>query len=387
MTIPFSHLEAQLTAIKQQGLYRNRRVTLSPQGIIIDLANNKTAINFCSNDYLGLANHHKVITAFQQAANQYGVGSGSAHLICGHNYEHHALEEELAHFTGRERALLFSTGYMANLGIITALLDKNDSVFEDKLNHASLLDGGLFSKAKFKRYAHASIKHLDNLLINATGNKLIVSDGVFSMDGDVAPLKQLAITAKHHHAWLMVDDAHGLGVLGNNGGGLLEQCALNQDDVAILMGTLGKAFGTFGAFVAGSELLIETLIQKSRSYIYTTALPPAVAAATRASLKLIQTEPWRRQRLSQLISYFKTSAAQHNLTLMPSLSPIQPIMIGNSEQAVAISNALLDKGFLVSAIRPPTVPQGSARLRVTLSALHTEAHIDGLMEALGRDLN
>jgi 8-amino-7-oxononanoate synthase len=276
---------------------------------------------------------------------------------------------------------------MANLGIITALLDKNDSVFEDKLNHASLLDGGLFSKAKFKRYAHASIKHLDNLLINATGNKLIVSDGVFSMDGDVAPLKQLAITAKHHHAWLMVDDAHGLGVLGNNGGGLLEQCALNQDDVAILMGTLGKAFGTFGAFVAGSELLIETLIQKSRSYIYTTALPPAVAAATRASLKLIQTEPWRRQRLSQLISYFKTSAAQHNLTLMPSLSPIQPIMIGNSEQAVAISNALLDKGFLVSAIRPPTVPQGSARLRVTLSALHTEAHIDGLMEALGRDLN
>ncbi|MFZ2726935.1 MAG: 8-amino-7-oxononanoate synthase [Methylococcaceae bacterium] len=381
MTIPFNQLDQQLADIKARDLYRSRRVIDSPQGIELKI-NNKAVINFCSNDYLGLANHPQVIKAFKTAVDTYGVGSGSAHLICGHNTEHHALEEELAEFTGRERALLFSTGYMANMGVICALIGRGDTVFEDRLNHASLLDGGLLSNAQFKRYTHADINHLENLLIKSTNNKLIVSDGVFSMDGDVAPLIALSTLAKQQNAWLMIDDAHGLGVLGKTGGGLLEQYSLTQNDVPILMGTLGKAFGTFGAFISGSESLIETLIQKARTYIYTTALPPAIAAATRASLKLVQTENWRRDKLKHLINHFRQGAKQCGLMLMPSHSAIQPMMIGSSAEAMALSNALLDKGFLVSAIRPPTVPQGSARLRVTLSACHETAHIDALLSAL-----
>jgi 8-amino-7-oxononanoate synthase len=317
---------------------------------------------------------------------KYGVGSGSAHLICGHGNAHHALEEELAAFTGRDRALLFSTGYMANMGAISALVGRGDTVLEDRLNHASLLDGGLLSSARFKRYAHADCNHLDNLLANAEGNKLIVSDGVFSMDGDVAPLQALSDFAKQHDAWLMVDDAHGLGVLGKNGGGILEQTGLKQDDVQVLVGTLGKAFGTFGAFVAGSEGLIETLIQKARTYIYTTALPPAIAEATRASLKIIQTESWRREKLKHLVEHFRTGAGQLGLPLMASPSPIQPLLIGESEQAVTVSQALFNQGFLVSAIRPPTVPVGAARLRVTFSALHEEQQIDRLLDALSKAL-
>jgi 8-amino-7-oxononanoate synthase len=261
-------------------------------------------------------------------------------------------------------------------------MGRGDTVLEDRLNHASLLDGGLASRAKFKRYAHSDVTQLDSLLTQATGNKLIVTDGVFSMDGDIAPLPELVRTAKARAAWLMVDDAHGLGVLGAHGGGLLEQFGLSQDDVPILMGTLGKGFGTFGAFVAGSELLIETLIQSARTYIYTTALPPAVAEATRASLQLIKTETWRREKLTALITQFRTGAAQLGLSLLPSASPIQPIMLGDSHQSVAFSNALLTAGFLVSAIRPPTVAQGTARLRVTLSAAHDAEQVEQLLDAI-----
>ena len=377
----FSHLQTQLQTQAQQGLYRSRRVIDSPQGIVLQLQN-QTVINFCSNDYLGLANHPAVVQAFKNAADTYGVGSGAAHLICGHSHAHHALEEELAAFTGRDRALLFSTGYMANIGVINALVGRGDTVLEDRLNHASLLDGGLSSGAKFKRYAHADSAHLAELLTEASGNKLVVTDGVFSMDGDAAPLPELAAVAKQHDAWLMVDDAHGLGVLGANGGGLLAQAKLGQDDVQVLMGTLGKGFGTFGAFVAGSEVLIETLIQSARTYIYTTALPPAVAEATRASLRIIQSEPWRREKLLALIQQFRTGAEQLGLSLMPSASPIQPILIGDSQRAVEISQALLAAGFLVSAIRPPTVAQGTARLRVTLSAEHEPQHVNSLLDAL-----
>lgn len=300
-------LSLKLSELLQQGLYRSRRVIESPQGINL-ICDGKPVINFCSNDYLGLANHPDVINAFKVATDNYGVGSGSAHLICGHSSAHHALEEELAAFTGRDRALLFSTGYMANMGAISALVGRGDTVFEDRLNHASLLDGGLLSGAKFKRYAHAHAHadHLDNLLAKADGNKLIVTDGVFSMDGDTAPLQALSDVAKKHSAWLMVDDAHGLGVLGDNGGGILEQSGLKQDDVQVLVGTLGKAFGTFGAFVAGSEELIETLIQKARPYIYTTALPAAIAEATRTSLKIIQTENWRREKLRFVTERFRS---------------------------------------------------------------------------------
>ena len=374
-------LSAELETIAAKGLYRSRRVINSPQGVHLQIDGQKI-LNFCSNDYLGLANHPSVVQAFKSAVDDYGVGSGSAHLICGHSYAHHALEEELAAFTGRDRALLFSTGYMANLGVLSALVGKGDSIFEDRLNHASLLDGGLQSGAKFKRYAHANVEHLDSQLKKASGHKLIVTDGVFSMDGDFAPLNTLSNTARTHDAWLMVDDAHGLGVIGAKGGGLLDYYGLKQDDVPVLMGTLGKGLGTFGAFIAGSDVLIETLIQKARTYVYTTALPAAVAEATRASLKIVISDNWRRDKLNNLSVRFRSDAEQLGLQLLPSLSPIQPIIIGDSQQAVDISNDLLSAGFLISAIRPPTVSQGSARLRVTLSAMHEEQQVDQLLEAL-----
>lgn len=383
MARSYSELTAELDAIAQQGLYRSRRVSASPQGINLEI-DGRHVVNFCSNDYLGLANHPDVVNAFKAGADRYGVGSGSAHLICGHSAAHHALEEELAAFTGRDRALLFSTGYMANIGVISALLGRGDAVFEDRLNHASLLDGGLLSGARFKRYAHADTDDLSANLEKAAGRKLVVTDGVFSMDGDFAPLDGLVAAAKKHDAWLMVDDAHGLGVIGEHGGGIVEHYGLNQDDVPVLMGTLGKGLGTFGAFVAGSEVLIETLIQKARTYIYTTALPAAVAEATRASLKIAVEENWRRDQLKQLAERFRLGAAQLGLNLMPSASAIQPILVGDSQAALDISNALLSAGFLVSAIRPPTVPQGSARLRVTFSALHEAQHIDRLLDALDK---
>jgi len=383
MAHPFSELTAELDDIAQQGLYRSRRIIESPQGINLEI-DGRNVINFCSNDYLGLANHPDVLNAFKTGANRYGVGSGSAHLICGHSAAHHALEEELAAFTGRDRALLFSTGYMANIGVISALLGRGDAVFEDRLNHASLLDGGLLSGARFKRYAHADAADLSANLEKASGNKLIVTDGVFSMDGDFAPLDELAVAAKKQGAWLMVDDAHGLGVIGEYGGGIVEHYGLGQDDVPVLMGTLGKGFGTFGAFVAGSEVLIETLIQKARTYVYTTALPAAVAEATRASLKIVISESWRRDELKKLSERFRLGAEQLGLQVMASSSAIQPILIGDSQRAVDISSALLKAGFLVSAIRPPTVPQGSARLRVTFSALHEEQHVDRLLDALAK---
>jgi len=369
----FSNQLAHHENLKAQGLYRSRRIL-----------DDKTVVNFCSNDYLGLSKNETVVAAFKNAADIYGVGSGSAHLICGHSHAHHALEEELAEFTRRERALLFSTGYMANVGTINALIGRGDSVFEDKLNHASLLDGGLSSGANFKRYPHSDLKQLEKYLNAASGDKLIVSDGVFSMDGDVAPLQELAELAKRNAALLMIDDAHGLGVLGKTGGGLVEQLNLTADDVPILMGTLGKAFGTFGAFIAGSETLIESLIQSARTYIYTTALPPAIAEATRASLKIVIAETWRREKLQALISQFKTDAAELGLPLMPSNSPIQPLLIGDSFRATQMSEQLLEAGFLVSAIRPPTVPKGKARLRITLSALHEFEDVARLLETLHR---
>jgi len=377
----FVDLAEELQQIKQKNLYRSRRVISTPQGVEITI-DNKQLINFSSNDYLGLANHPDVIQSFKQATDNYGVGSGSAHLICGHSKSHHALEEELAEFTGRDRALLFSTGYMANLGVISALLGRGDQVFQDRLNHASLLDGGLLSGARFKRYLHNDIDDLNNKIKVIDGRTLIVTDGVFSMDGDVASLSELSALAAKKNAWLMVDDAHGLGVLGETGAGILQQQGITQSDVAILMGTLGKGFGTFGAFVAGSDVLIETLIQKARSYVFTTAMPAAVAEATRTSLKLLIKENWRRDRLRFLVQRFQLGASQLGLSIMPSDTAIQPLLMGDSQRATAISEALLNKGFLVSAIRPPTVPKGEARLRITFSANHQEQHVDQLLDVL-----
>ncbi len=363
-------------------LYRTRKLLQSPQTpeVIVD---GKKYIAFCSNDYLGLANHPDVIASLQKAADKFGVGSGASHLVAGHSSEHHALEEELAAFTGRERALLFSTGYMANMGAITALVGQGDAVFEDRLNHASLLDAGLLSGARFQRFLHNDLDNLQSRLTKTEATrKLIVVDGVFSMDGDCAPLTELAELAAKHNAWLMVDDAHGFGCLGKAGGGSAEYFGLSPDQLPILMGTLGKAFGTFGAFIAGSETLIETLIQFARPYIYTTAMPPAIAAATRTSLRLLQTEHWRRAHLQQLIARFRTGAQQIGLHLMDSFSAIQPIVIGDEAKALAISEQLAARGFLIIAIRPPTVPVGSSRLRVTFTAQHSIEQVDALLIAL-----
>jgi len=375
-------LAAELTRLQGEHLYRRRRIIDGPQGVHLNI-NGQQMLTFCSNDYLGLANHPEVVKAMQDGVARWGVGSGASHLVNGHSSAHHALEEELAAFTGRPRALLFSTGYMANMGVIAALCGRGDYVFEDRLNHASLLDGGLLSQARMQRFAHGDAEALGHKLAERdSGEKLVVTDGVFSMDGDIAPLPALSKTAKQHNAWLMVDDAHGFGVLGKNGGGCVEHFALGIDGVPILIGTLGKAFGTFGAFVAGSEKLIEYLIQKARPYIYTTALPPAVAEASRASLKLLQTEHWRREKLQTLIKQFRHGASELGLELMASETPIQPLQIGDNNKAMTISNKLLEKGILISAIRPPTVPDGTARLRVTFSAEHSEADVDHLLTTL-----
>ncbi|WP_445371015.1 8-amino-7-oxononanoate synthase [Methylomonas sp. HW2-6] len=381
----FYDFSASLQQLEQQNLYRRRRVVDGPQAVALQLEDRRL-LNFCSNDYLGLANHPDVVGAFKAGADRYGCGSGAAHLICGHSSAHHALEEELAAFTGRERALLFSTGYMANLGAISALVGRGDSVFEDRLNHASLLDGGLLAGARFQRYRHADTDELRAKLDRAQGRALIVSDGVFSMDGDLAPLPDLARLAEAYQAGLLVDDAHGFGVLGRNGGGVVEHFGLSAEQVPILVGTLGKAFGTFGAFVAGSAELIEYLIQKARTYVYTTALPPAVAEATRAGLRLLQTESWRREQLQALIGHFRRGAEQQGLRLMDSATAIQPLLVGDSGRALAASRELAELGFWVGAIRPPTVPAGSARLRVTFTAHHSLQQVDALLTALGQVL-
>ena len=383
MSNGFYDFSSELEALRQRNLYRRRRVVDGPQDVLIEV-DGRRVVNFCSNDYLGLANHPDVAAAFRKGVDRYGVGSGSAHLICGHSSAHHALEEELADFTGRRRALLFSTGYMANLGVISALLGRNDLVLQDRLNHASLLDGGVLSRARLLRYRHGDIDDIRARLEANPGRTLMVSDGVFSMDGDLAPLPKLAELAERYQCGLLIDDAHGFGVLGAGGGGIVEHFGLSLDEVPILMGTLGKAFGTFGAFVAGSEPLIEILIQKARSYVFTTALPAAVAEATRASLGLLRRESWRRDKLRDLVRQFRAGAEQQGLQLMDSLTAIQPIVVGDSGRAVAISEELLRQGFWVSAIRPPTVPLGTARLRVTLSANHESSHIDALIEALGK---
>ena len=374
-------LSAALAQRRKEGLYRQRLILESAQGPLVRMGG-REYLNFCSNDYLGLAAHPRVIERFRSAAAEYGVGSGASHLVCGHSAPHHELEEALAEFTGRARALLFSSGYMANTGILTSLLERGDFVFEDRLNHASLLDGGLHSGARFQRFAHNDISALEAKLRSADGPSLIVVDGVFSMDGDTAPLAELAGLCAAQDAWLMVDDAHGFGVLGERGVGSTEAAGLDSSAVPVLMATLGKALGTAGAFVAGSESLIESLIQQSRNYIYTTALPPAVAAAALESLSLVQQESWRRQHLAGLIQRFRLGAGQLSLPLMVSYSAIQPLLVGEAACAVDLSERLRERGFLIGAIRPPTVPAGTSRLRITLSAAHSAEQVDRLLEQL-----
>ena len=381
-------LRAVLAELDAAGLRRTRRVVIpatergrAEAGATV-LVDGRQLLNFCSNDYLGLSRHPALADSMAAAAAELGAGAGAAHLISGHSREHHALETELAAFVQRERALLFSTGYMANAGVIGSFAGRGEIVLQDRLNHASLLDGARVSGARLLRYAHADAGAAAARFEAHANISVLATDGIFSMDGDGAPLAQLAALCGHHQAWLLVDDAHGLGVMGPDGAGSVAAAGLGSDAVPLLMGTLGKALGSFGAFVAGDADVIEYLIQRARSYIYTTALPPAVAAATRAALRVARAEAWRRAHLQALVQRFRRGVTALGLPLMDSATAIQPLLVGAAARALQLAAALETKGYWVSAIRPPTVPAGSARLRVTLSAAHTTADVDGLLAAL-----
>ncbi len=373
---------------------RRARVTLTPAtgpgGSAHVVRDGRRFVNFASNDYLGLASHPAAADAMAAAARQCGVGSGASHLVTGHGPEHEALEIELAEFMQRERAVLFSTGYMANLGIACALLERGDLALQDRLNHASLLDAPALARgARLQRYPHldaaaASAALAAHLAAQPRRAAALFTDGVFSMDGDIAPLPALGRAAAAAEAWLVVDDAHAFGVLGAGGRGSCEHFGLDARAVPLVMGTLGKALGSFGAFVCGDRAHIELLIQRARTYIYTTALPQPVAAATRANLRALRAEPQRRARLFENIARFRERALRAGIPLAGSTTPIQPLVVGSAEQALAASAALADAGYWVTAIRPPTVPEGAARLRITLSAAHGETEIDGLVDALAR---
>jgi 8-amino-7-oxononanoate synthase len=374
-------LARDLAALEEQGLKRRRRVLESPQRARVTV-DGREYLAFCSNDYLGLAAHPALVAAAREGAERYGVGAGASHLVLGHTFAHHALEEALARFAQLPRAVYFSTGYMANLGIVTALAGRGDAIFADKLNHASLNDAALLSRADFKRYAHRDVAALERLLAASDSKvKLIVTDSVFSMDGDIAPLRELLALAEAHDAWLVIDDAHGFGVLGGSGRGALEHFGLASSRI-VYMGTLGKAAGVYGAFVAGEPELIDTLVQRARTYIYTTATPPLVAHALLKSLELIERGAARRERLRDLIARVRRGLAASRWQLPESQTAIQPLVIGASRDAARVSEQLASRGVLVPAIRPPTVPQGTARLRISLSADHAPEDVDALLDAL-----
>lgn len=378
---PFADLARELAQLDESGLLRTRRVLEAPQGphVAVD---GREYVAFCSNDYLGLAADPQLIEAAREGAARFGVGAGASHLILGHAAAHHELEERLAGFTGLPRAVLFSTGYMANLGVVTALAGRDDAVFADRLNHASLNDAALLSRAALKRYPHADLGALERLLAASRARrKVVVTDAVFSMDGDIAPVPALIALCERYDAWLLLDDAHGFGVLGATGRGVLEHFAAGSPRV-IYMATLGKAAGVFGAFVAGQKEVAEYLVQRARPYVYTTATPPMLAAALNKSLELIQEGSARRARLRELIAGVRERLSASRWILMPSQTPIQPLVMGESREAVAISTRLAERGLLVPAIRPPTVPQGTARLRISLSAAHTAHDVERLTASL-----
>ncbi|MDZ7842492.1 MAG: 8-amino-7-oxononanoate synthase [Gammaproteobacteria bacterium] len=382
MTEPLERYRRELDELAAGHLQRTRLTLDGPQAGHVEV-DGRRLLNFCSNDYLGLANDPRVVEAMQQSAARYGVGSGASHLVNGHRAAHAALEEALAAFVGAERAVTFSTGYMANLAIAQVFAGRGDLVLEDKLNHASLIDAGLLTRADFRRYLHGDAARARRMLgARESGQAVILSDAVFSMDGDIAPVNDLVDAAREHGALAVFDDAHGFGVHGPDGRGTLARFDVPPRGNVLMMGTLGKAIGTFGAFVAGDAVLIELLIQKARTYIYTTALPPALADATRAALDLARHEAWRRDRLRESVARFRAGAAGLDLALLDSDTPIQPVVVGEPERALRMSSALREAGVLVVAIRPPTVPEGTARLRVTFSADHTDDDVDRLLAAL-----
>jgi 8-amino-7-oxononanoate synthase len=392
-----AELPGRLAELREQGLGRQRRTLEGGQGAHVRV-DGEEVLSFASNDYLGLANHPELVVAAQLAAGRYGVGAGASHLLTGHHALHHRLEQALAEFVGLPAALLFSTGYMANLGVVSALVGRDGAIFADRLNHASLVDAALLSRARHLRYPHLDLDALEKRLAASDARvKLIATDAVFSMDGDLAPIPELIDLAERYDAWLYVDDAHGFGVLGREGRGILEHYALHPSPLTphpaparsaplaprlIYLATLGKAAGVAGAFVAGSQVLIDWLVHKARTYVYTTAMPPLLAAATLRSLELIRSETWRRARLAALVARLQAGAGGLPWRLLPSATPIQPLLVGGNAEAVRLAAGLRQRGILCPAIRPPTVPEGTARLRISLSAAHSEADVDRLLAAL-----
>ena len=379
-------LAQELARLRAQQLYRQRRVVTGPHGAEIEV-DGRRCINFCSNDYLGLAGDSRVAAAAQQALSSSGTGSGAAALVSGYNAEHRRLEQALAEFTGYPRALLFSSGWAANVGVLRALLGRNDVLVADELNHASLIDGGRLSGARYERVAHSDLAGFEAALAAATGREVVLAtDAVFSMDGDLARLSELAALCRRYDATLMLDDAHGFGVLGEGGRGTRFLRAGPPLQVPVYMATLGKSLGVAGAFVAGSEALIEYLVQRARTWVFSTAPPPATAAAARCALAIVRDEPERREQVLTLVQHFRAGAAERGIPVSLSSTPIQPLILGDEARALALSEYLLQRSWWVTAIRPPTVPKGTARLRITLTAAHTATQVDGLLDALAAGL-
>ena len=379
---PMRNIDAELAELERRGLRRRRPVLESAQGAHVRVGGH-CYLSFCSNDYLGLAADPRLAQAAAKSMLDDGLGAGASHLVSGHHRRHEDLERALADYVGAPRALLFSCGYLANLGLVSVLAGRTSELFADRLNHASLNDAMLLTRGRYRRYAHCDTTELEaRLAASSSADKTVITDAVFSMDGDIAPLTQIARLCERYGAWLVVDDAHGFGVLGEQGRGALAHFGLASPHIAYV-GTLGKAAGVAGAFVAGSEQLIELLIQRARAYVYTTATPPAMAAALSKSLEIMQAEQWRRERLAALIERMN-SAQLRRWRLLSSPTAIQPLIVGDNAQTMALSQLLQTSGILVPAIRPPTVPKGTARLRISLSAAHALTDVDRLIEALRR---
>ena len=375
---------AESNAARDAAARRRVRRTVGKRDGMRCEVDGRALLNFCSNDYLGLSQHPEVIAALRDASVD-GVGSTASHLVCGHHALHDALEREMADWLQTPRALLFGSGFVANLAVLQALLRKGDVCLQDRLNHASLIDAARLSDATLRRYPHGEVGTGERHIVAAGGAAvLIATDGVFSMDGDVAPLHDLVAVARHHDALLYVDDAHGIGVLGPEGRGSVAAAGYGVRDVPLQLATLGKALGTYGAVVVGDEDIVQHLSETARGYVYTTALPPPLAAASLAAVRIARRADDRRDTLRALVARFRERAAQNGLDVLPSDTPIQAVMTHDDRRALAMSKSLEDAGYWVSAIRPPTVPEGAARLRVTLTALHAPHDVDALVDALAR---
>jgi 8-amino-7-oxononanoate synthase len=383
-TVPadaLASLDAELAGLEAAGLRRTRRVVRGPQGAVLEV-DGRQLLSFASNDYLGLAGDPRIAQAVIEAIGRCGVGAAASHLISGHHEEHEAAETALASFTGLPRALLFSSGYMANSGIVPALAGRDDAVFSDALNHACLIDGARLSRAAVQVYPHGDLDVLEQQLrASRARRRLVLSDAVFSMDGDLAPIADLVALCERHDAWLLLDDAHGFGVLGPRGRGSLAHAGVQSERV-LYLGTLGKAAGVAGAFVAGDARAIEWLLQRARTYVFTTAMPPMLAAGVRAAVAAIAADDWRRERLHEHAARLRRGLAGLPWRLLPSDTAIQPLVVGDNGAALALMQSLMAAGIWVPAIRPPTVPAGTARLRISLSAAHEPGQVDRLIAAL-----